>query len=142
MLWRDILLISFTMYMCENHWRSREKILKIGQDTAHSGKMFIFFPLYSSFIIYKQIINGSGRSNTLWHSISAYHGLDCGICHIRVFWNMFFLPAPAHLSYTQVLQPLNMFLYHFLQIVTVYFSMDKQYSFWVDSHIHKVSEVQ
>lgn len=49
------------MCMCENHWRSREKVLKIGQDTAHSGKMFSFFPLYSSFIIYRQIFPGQWK---------------------------------------------------------------------------------
>lgn len=67
------LSISFIMCICENHWRSREKILQIGQDAAHSEKIFILFPLYSSSIIYRQIVHEQWKTK---YTVTQYQCLS------------------------------------------------------------------
>lgn len=145
MLWKDIfslffLLMSFIMYMCENHWISREKNSE--NRTRHSSSWKDVYFLSFVFKFHYLQANCSWVVDDQIHCDTAsvpIMALIVAYATWGYFGTCFLHLTPAHLSHTQVLQPLNIFLDNFLQIVTVCFSMAKQYFFRLDhSYIHSL----
>lgn len=138
------LLISFIICICENHWRSRKKNTE-NRTRCSSFWRAVYFLSFVFRLHYlqancSQAVEDEIHCDTVSVPVTA---LILGYATSGYFGTRFLLPTPALLSHSLVLQPLNISLDHFLQIMTVYFSMNKQHSFWADhSYIHKVSEVQ